>query len=199
MTNIYLETGKSTTSEFVFIRTLLENVLHKDMSQIKLMCVNGWTNLPKVANSFRVCTMDGGTNLIIFDADSAANGGGHQQRLESLNRVLQQENLTAEIFLFPNNADDGDSENLLERIVQSDNHKVFFDCFHDYETCLGSNYVAPNRKAKLFAYISSQKQLSKKQRDNLGHGEWIFDDDSVWNLNSSYLDALKDFLNCYIP
>lgn len=199
MTKIYLETWKSTTPEYVFIKTLLNNVLNKDMSQIDLVCVDGWTNLFKVANTFRACTMDGGTNLIIFDADSASNGGGFQKRLSSLINVLQQENLTAQIFLFPNNSDDGDFETLLERLTQNVTHKAFFDCFHDYETCLGTKYVAPNRKAKLFSYVSSQTHLSNNQRKKVGKGEWCFDDASLWNMDAPYLNALKDFFNKWIP
>lgn len=199
MTNIYLETWKPTTPEYVFMRTLLEQCLGKDMSQISLICVNGWHNLPSVANTFRACTMDGGTNLIVFDADYPANGGGFQNRLSYINQVLTQEGLSAEVFLFPNHADDGDFENLLEHLVRNDNHQQFFDCFHDYENCLGANYISPNRKAKLFAYVSSQLHFSNNQRKNVGRGEWQFADATLWNLNEAYLDALKDFLNCWIP
>lgn len=169
------------------------------MSQIELVCVDGWTNLAKVANSFRACTMSGGTNLIVFDADSQRNGGGFQSRMDYINQVITQESLIAEVFLFPNNADDGDFESLLEKLTQTAGHKVFFDCFHDYETCLGDNYIAPNCKAKLFSYVSSQKLLSNSQRKKLGKGEWLFEDASLWDMNVPYLDALKDFLNHWIP
>ena len=135
MTKIYLETWKSATPEYVFVRTLLENVLHKDMSQIELVCVDGWNNLPKVVNTFKACTMSGGANLIIFDADSAANAGGYQNRLDYIEQLIKQENLTAEVFLFPNNKEDGDFETLLEHLVQKSLHHTFFDCFHDYESC----------------------------------------------------------------
>ncbi len=199
MTNIYLETWKQTTPEYVFIKTLLEKTLLKDMSQIDIICVDGWNNLSRVANTFKACTIGGGTNLIIFDADRMANGGGYQNRLAYIEQVIRQEQLTAEVFLFPDNSSDGDFETLLEHLTQEDIHKTFFDCFRDYEICLGDRYVAPNLKAKLFTYVSSQKQLSNGQRKKIGKGEWCFDNPSLWNMNSSYLDTLKLFLNKWIP
>ena len=133
------------------------------------------------------------------DADSAANAGGYQNRLDYIEQLIKQENLTAEVFLFPNNKEDGDFETLLEHLVQKSLHHTFFDCFHDYESCLGTNYVAPNRKAKLFSYVSSQRLLSNSQRKNIGKGEWLFDNPALWNMNAPYLDALKNFLNTWIP
>lgn len=199
MTNIYLETWKAVTPEYVFIRTLLEKILGKDMAQIKIVCVNGWQNLPNVANDIKANTLAGGTNLVVFDADTPANGGGFQTRLQCIQQMLIQEGLTAQIFLFPDNRHDGDLECLLEQLVRDDIHQQFFDCFSDYENCLGSGYVHPNRKAKLYSYVSSQLALSNNQRKKVGRGEWCFDDPNLWDLNRQVLDALKVFFNQWIP
>lgn len=75
MINIYLETGKKSTSEYVFIEALLK-ILDIKKSLFRIECVNGKDNLPNARNTFIANTENGGKNLIIFDADSPQNGGG---------------------------------------------------------------------------------------------------------------------------
>lgn len=128
MIKIYLETGKKTTSEYVFIETLLR-VLGLDKSY-QIECVN---------------------------------------------------------------KDDGDFETLISKLVLSEKHKRFFDCYGDYEKCLGTEYVSPNLKGKLFTYISAIP-MSKSKRDRLGQGQWFFDNKDYWNLECEALDPLKKFL-----
>ena len=93
MTRIYLETGSKKTSEYVFIRTLLEDVLNFDKSKyaVEIECVGGKDNLTNVTNKMIDTTLtDGGTNLIIFDADSQAKAkdGGCIERKKSLQQIL---------------------------------------------------------------------------------------------------------------
>lgn len=192
MIKIFLETGKKTTSEYVFTRTLLR-VLGISESLYQIECVNGKDNLPHAANTFIANTLQGGTNLLIFDADTEQNQGGFAKRKQELTETLQRLGIEAEIFLFPNNQDDGDFETLVEQLTQTERHQRFFDCYGDYENCLGTDYIAPNRKGKLFTYISAMP-MSKTQRDKLGQGEWHFDDPQYWDLNSPALEALKGFL-----
>ena len=193
MTKIFLETGKASTPEYVFVRTLLD-YLQVDRNCYKIECVNGKDNLPNVAPVLLANTNEGGRNLIIFDADSDEIGGGYDNRLEEMMLILKQSQMQAELFLFPNNCDDGMFENLLERIMRTDLHKQFIDCFSDYEACLGSQYVSPNLKGKLHTYISSMKNLTGGQRKKLGQGEWLFDREEFWDLKSPYLQPLVDFL-----
>jgi hypothetical protein len=120
MIKIFLETGKKTTQEYVFIKTLLVTKLNKPSSDYELIMVGGWNALPQVVNAFKSNTLENGENLIVFDADFAENGGG---------------------------------------------------------------------------YISSMKSLTMAQRHKLGQGEWCFDNDEYWDLDSEELKPLKDFLN----
>ena len=157
MINIYLETGKKTTSEYVFIEALLK-ILDIEESLVRIECVNGKDNLPNARNTF------------------IANIG-----------------VEADIFLFPNNRDDGDFETLISQLTQKEKHKRFFDCFEDYERCLGTDYLSPNLKGKLFTYISAMP-MSKTKRDRLGQGQWLFENNDYWNLESEALEPLKNIL-----
>ncbi len=193
MTSIFLETGKTTTQEYVFVRTLLSR-MGAPKAAYRIECVGGKDNLPSVAVKMQGNAIEGIKNVVVFDADGPENGGGFSVRKQEILNILDQSNMKADLFLFPNNHDDGDVETLLEQIARRDLHQQFFDCFRDYETCLGNNYNTPDRKGKLFTYMSAQKSLSKTQRDRLGQGEWQFADARYWNLDHEAVKPLKDFL-----
>lgn len=37
-------------------------------------------------------------------------------------------------------------------------------------------------------------KLTKKQRDKIGSGYWLFENDTLWDLNLPKLDPLKAFI-----
>lgn len=197
MTRIYIEAKHERTSEAVFIKTLLLSI-GKDENQYELICVDGKDNLANVSVKMREATLEDINNIIIFDADFPDNNGGYLIRKSEIESMLQTLSVQAAIFLFPNNHEDGDVETLLERIMQKNDHQRFFDCYHDYENCLGDMYISPNRKGKLHTYISAQKGLTKKQRNALGSGHWCFDDKRYWDIDNMELEPLKEFLNLYV-
>ncbi len=192
MTYIFLETGKPATSEAVFIKTLIEN-LGYNISSNKVEFVNGYKNLVNVIPTIKARCAEGGKVVIIFDADSLGNNGGYETRKKEIEEVLGENNAQAELFLFPHNEEDGDFETLLEHLIQKEKHTQMLDCYADYETCLGNDYVHPNLKGKNFTYISAMKMSSSKRR-KLGNGEWMFDNAEYWSLESDYLKPLKEFL-----
>ena len=192
MTYIFLETGKPATSEAVFIKTLIEN-LGYNISSNKVEFVNGYKNLVNVIPTIKARCAEGGKVVIIFDADSLGNNGGYETRKKEIEEVLGENNAQAELFLFPNNEEDGDFETLLEHLIQKEKHTQMLDCYADYETCLGNDYVHSNLKGKIFTYISAMKMSSSKRR-KLGNGEWMFDNAEYWSLESDYLKPLKAFL-----
>ena len=173
-------------------KTLIEN-LGYNISSNKVEFVNGYKNLVNVIPTIKARCAEGGKVIIIFDADSLGNNGGYETRKKEIEEVLGENNAQAELFLFPNNEEDGDFETLLEHLIQKEKHTQMLDCYADYETCLGNDYVHPNLKGKIFTYISAMKMSSSKRR-KLGNGEWMFDNAEYWDLNSDYLKPLKAFL-----
>lgn len=193
MVRIFIEAKKPATSEYVFLRSYLH---HFNISEdaYDIVCVDGKDSLPYCRNKFLENTIEGGTNLIVFDADRPNTKGGFETRKEEMAALLENLAIEAELFLFPSNKEDGIFENLLERLMQTEKHKQFLDCYHDYELCLGSDYIAPNTKGKVFTYISSQKDLTPGQRKKLGSGQWLFEDTRYWDLDNNCLLPLKEFL-----
>lgn len=173
-------------------KTLIEN-LGYNISSNKVEFVNGYKNLVNVIPTIKARCAEGGKVVIIFDADSLGNNGGYETRKKEIEEVLGENNAQAELFLFPNNEEDGDFETLLEHLIQKEKHTQMLDCYADYETCLGNDYVHPNLKGKNFTYISAMKMSSSKRR-KLGNGEWMFDNAEYWSLESDYLKPLKAFL-----
>ena len=173
-------------------KTLIEN-LGNNISSNKVEFVNGYKNLVNVIPTIKARCAEGGKVVIIFDADSLGNNGGYETRKKEIEEVLGENNAQAELFLFPNNEEDGDFETLLEHLIQKEKHAQMLDCYADYETCLGNDYVHPNLKGKNFTYISAMKMSSSKRR-KLGNGEWMFDNAEYWSLESDYLKPLKEFL-----
>ena len=173
-------------------KTLIEN-LGYNISSNKVEFVNGYKNLVNVIPTIKARCAEGGKVVIIFDADSLGNNGGYETRKKDIEEALGENNAQAELFLFPNNEEDGDFETLLEHLIQKEKHAQMLDCYADYETCLGNDYVHPNLKGKNFTYISAMRMSSSKRR-KLGNGEWMFDNAEYWSLESDYLKPLKEFL-----
>lgn len=197
MIRIFIEAKKKETSEYNFLDTYIHTCLGISRTLYSIECVDGKDNLYNAQNKFLENTLEGGINLLIFDADSPANGGGFDERKAELEARIADLGIEAELFLFPNNKDDGMFENLLEQVALTEQYQRFFDCFSDYEKCLGDDYRHPDLKAKVYTYISSMKSLSNSKWKRLGSGDWQFANSNYWNLEIDYLNPLKDFLTRY--
>ncbi|GAA7639095.1 hypothetical protein JP0138_05620 [Helicobacter pylori] len=92
--------------------------------------------------------------LIIFDADKDYESN----KKEILRIVSKTKQIISEeqIFLFPNNQDDGDLETLLLEIA---NHKEFINCFESYLDCIKKKEhykpIKNIRKNMLYAYLEA--------------------------------------------
>ncbi|AYJ08245.1 hypothetical protein VN1233_02880 [Helicobacter pylori] len=92
--------------------------------------------------------------LIIFDTDK----DHESNKKEILKIVSKTKQIISEeqIFLFPNNQDDGDLETLLLEIA---NHKEFINCFESYLDCIKKQEhykpIKNIRKSKWYAYLEA--------------------------------------------
>lgn len=107
-------------------------------------------------------------------------------------------------FLFPNNQDDGDLEDLLLEIA---NHKEFINCFESYLDCIKKKEhykpIKNIRKSKWYAYLEAlglENLYTKKNIfDTEGKVKDQYKEDykklkEVIDFNSSSLVPLKKFL-----
>ena len=188
MNFIFIEAKNSNTSEYNFIKTILDNnFADKDK---EIVCMDGVDNLfcPAIINRMKQAQDAGDNALVLVDADYPSKGWGHNKRLDDIEDRKTKLSLSFPLFIYPNNSHDVDVEILMESLVRKDLHKDWWDCFEDYEKCIQGakdaenkpKYNLPNRKAKLHTYISSQ-QLSNRQRKKIGAGFWLFDDSNYWD------------------
>lgn len=202
MIQIFVE-GKNDEN---FINSYIKYIVSYDT--YKIVPVNGYTNIEKVVSLFKENTENKGINLVIFDSDYKRNGGGIETRKKYIQNVLKDNSISAEIFLLPNNKDEGNLETLLENIINQD-HKCVLECFESYEKCLrgfkddndNPIYITPNTKAKIYAYIESMKKTNPDKSRFSKDKDFLFDNSYYWNLDSKYLEPLKEFLleNLDIP
>ncbi len=97
---------------------------------------------------------------IIFDADkkeSQESDAGFDNKLEHICEKLKEKGIDfprEQIFLFPNNQDDGDLETLLLKIA---NQEEFINCFESYLDCIKKKEhykpIKNIRKSKWYAYL----------------------------------------------
>ncbi|WQU09330.1 hypothetical protein KVC75_03595 [Helicobacter pylori] len=101
--------------------------------------------------------------LIIFDADikkeSQKSDAGFDNKLKHIREKFKEKGIDfpkEQIFLFPNNQDDGDLETLLLEIAK---HDEFLKCFERYLECIKSKEhykpIKDIRKNMLYAYLEA--------------------------------------------
>ena len=196
---IFIESDKETTNEGHFVRHMATLVYAGDSKEIEIVGTGGYTNLDQFAVQMQRNTDNGIKNLVIFDADFPKEGGFEKRKAELLS-VKAEKGVDFELFLFPNNQDDGTFEHLLEHLA-TEEHKGLLECFEGYESCIrGRNnpkYISPDQKAKMYAYVSTQKKNSKETTE-FKKGNWYFDRAGWCNLEVDYLKPLQDFLSLYL-
>ena len=161
----------------------------------------GYKKLTNEVNirEMRINSDQGGVNLVIFDAD---------QNLEVRRRELlsykEDYGLEFELFLFPNNQDPGELEDLLESIINPNNHSIF-ECWEHYEQELVTLNIpgrtpppltTPAKKTKIYGYLEAL--LFKNQKEQIKEKKRDYENALHWNLDAEYLEPLKVFLKCNI-
>jgi hypothetical protein len=142
----------------------------------------------------------GGVNLVIFDADD-----DFAARKAALEKTRSEIGVTFELFLFPNNQENGTLENLLENIILDKNRPIF-QCWDGYEQCLRNTTIAgrdeplttPAKKTKIYAYLEALLGKSKSEKKKIKEVERDYQNKDHWNLDADYLLPLKMFLTAHL-
>ncbi len=216
-TLIYTE-GKSDKNFLSWCLDVWKNEDHFDQAHFDIIHVEGKNNLfsdglckdiKRILNNEdhrykQVC--------IIFDADikeeNQESDAGFDNKLKHIRKEFKEKGTDfpkEQIFLFPNNQDDGDLETLLLKIA---NHKEFINCFEGYLDCIKKTehykLIKNIRKNKWYAYLEAlglEYLYTKKNIfDNIGgkvKNEYEEDYEKLKKaikFESELLIPLKDFL-----
>ncbi|MFT2633522.1 DUF3226 domain-containing protein [Helicobacter pylori] len=151
---------------------------------------------------------------IIFDADkkeSQESDVGFDNKLEHICKELKEKRIDfprEQIFLFPNNQDDGDLETLLLEIA---NHKEFINYFESYLDCIKKKEhykpIKNIRKNMLYAYLEAFGLEDLYTKKNIFDTEGKVKDQykgdyeklqEVIGFDSKSLVPLKNFLERFV-
>ncbi|MEM7657582.1 MAG: DUF3226 domain-containing protein [Bacteroidota bacterium] len=176
-------------------RTFLLDVIHSrfdlPFSAKHILTSNGWTGVGNQAirNRMEANHDQGGQNVIIFDADDDCG-----QRTQEINELFRAAPFSYAIFLFPNHQDPGDLETLLLQLLARDKQSIN-QCWDQYEVCLQESGLAlslPNRKARVYAYLSAllDKTKQRKAKDRFRD----YTNREHWQLDHPAIDPLITFL-----
>ncbi|MGL2484126.1 DUF3226 domain-containing protein [Helicobacter pylori] len=135
-------------SDKVFLEVYLYFLEDLPIKNFKVQNIKGKDNLSK--RLLEIEKYD--KTLIIFDADK-----DYESNKKEILKVVSKTKQTIseeQIFLFPNNQDDGDLETLLLEIAK---HDEFLKCFEGYLECIKSKehykLIRNIRKNMLYAYL----------------------------------------------
>ncbi|MFP6225100.1 DUF3226 domain-containing protein [Helicobacter pylori] len=199
-------------SDKVFLEVYLYFLEDLPIKNFKVRSTNGKDNL---SSKLLLETEKYAKTLIIFDADK-----NYESNKKEILSKTQQKITEEQIFLFPNNQDDGDLETLLLEIAK---HKEIIQCFKRYLKCIECKYIGIKehhelikniRKNMLYAYlevfelqkffqyewdINNKKNEKKIIIDDKGkikekHKEKYEKLKEVIDFNSNSLIPLKNFL-----
>lgn len=145
-----------------------------------IISVNGKDNLKNRVNLVKE------NYLIVFDADD-----DYDSSKDCIEKQISQMNIPKEnydIFLLPNNKDNGDIETLIENIAI---HKEVLNCFEGYKKCitgLGNDKIKlPPKKSKVFAYMQSFGFKNTINPEKFDLSPYV-------DFEDKYLEPLKNFL-----
>ena len=152
-------------------------------------------------NHIRENTYFGGVNLVIFDADEDP-----ETRRKELLAIKDEFDVEFELFLLPNNKDAGELEDMLEQIINPNNQPVM-DCWQTYENELEKvriptktppTLTIPAKKTKIYAYLETLLGKSRSQKKLIKDANRNYENTQHWNLDTEYLEPLKEFLNKHL-
>lgn len=139
--------------------------------------------------------------LVIVDADD-----NYSKRKQEIVDYQKINNLSFDFFIMPNNKDNGALENLLEHIINEKNMPVI-DCWYAYENSLRNVNIEgrekpltiPSQKTKMYVYLEELLGKSSSDKELVKDGKRDYLNTEHWNLRSSYLNPLKEFLSNHLP
>lgn len=199
--------------DWVLVRDLLKLwyglELSKEGLKSLLIICGGYNGINSQADEFRQTNVgqkrEGGKNIVIFDADFSerAEHHGFKEKTAYLEQKKNELNIEFETFLFPNNANDGTIETLLETCINPA-HLGIMDCWNGFEVCvrsLSERYTIPAGKSKIYVYLEcihsaidgKKEKIKDKDRDFTEIDKWVMD----YNKNP-YLKKLKTFLDGHL-
>ncbi len=212
---IYTE-GKSDRNFLGWYLNFLKCQDHFDRDHFDIIYVEGKNKLfsdefcKRIENILKNKNQEYKQVCIIFDADkkeSQERDAGFDNKLKYIREEFKEKGIDfprEQIFLFPNNQDDGDLETLSSEIA---NYKEFINCFESYLDCIKKKEhykpIKNIRKSMWYAYLEALGLEDLYTKKNIFDTEGKVKDQYRENyerlkkaieFESDLLNPLKNFL-----
>lgn len=186
-------------ADVAFIKQYIHHLTGLVVDERNILSLDGWTNLKGLTwqQRMRTNTANDIRNIVIIDADNDID-----VRRKDILDWKQKNSLEFELFLLPNDKDNGALEDLLERIINP-NNKPIFDCWEDYEKALVKLNIpgrtpppltTPAKKTKIYGYLEALLGPTKDEKELIKERNRKYDNKMHWNLDAEHLEPLKEFL-----
>lgn len=190
-------------SDSQLIRQVVCHWFCYSLKKEELKKTDGWTTIQSnsengevIRQQMRSNSDNNGVNLIIFDADKDLE----QRKLDIL-QWKSNYDLDFELFLFPNNQNNGAVEDLLIRCINPKNQPIV-DCWESYVTCLktksieGRNWplTIPARKSEVYCYLETLLGETDREKKLIKDKNRNFLNTDHWDVDCPAIQPLKDFL-----
>ena len=167
---------------------------------VEVIPVGGYTKIVNAKSSAEDKYGEGLRVAIVFDADvTGVERGGAVERTKFINEVIASWKLVAppempiNTFLFPNNRQDGELEDLLEGIVPQRLTPLIAECWRRYEQCLEVHGgERPSQKSKMNDYEAAVLGPCVWEHHGIMNGLLK---PAIWDWNSSAITPLCDFIS----
>ncbi len=133
--------------------------------------------------------------IIIQDTDNMEiKDGGFENRIKYLNQIKLDLDIDFDIFLFPNNKDNGDLETLLLSIVIEEKYVPYYTNYENYAlnlTTFSQKQFSDELlldKQKVFSYFQAYQGIKNSKEENRKY------ESEFWNLGSNKLQPFAEFL-----
>lgn len=182
------KSDKDFLSQYALYKKLKFDMISNDGNVLKSVVIKQMADA--ISSQIRVC--------IVFDADKS-----YKSTLNKLQSSLGILANKIDIFLFPNNKDNGELETLLTDIAKQ---PQFIKCFDNYIECVKSKDTNNNtinninKKSKMFSYreVSGLEKYLKKLKDDDKTPRNFLETNEVFsryfNFDSPKLEPLRKFL-----
>lgn len=193
-------------SDIQLIRQVVKYWFGYSLIEEELKKSNGWTIIQsnskdgeEIRQQMKYNSDNGGVNLIVFDADKEMG----QRRSEVL-QWKNDYNLDFELFLFPDNQNNGAVEVLLMNCINPKNQPIV-DCWKSYVTCLKTKKIEnrnqpltiPARKSEVYCYLETLLGETNKEKELIKDKNRNFLNTDHWDMDCPAIQPLKEFLQPY--
>ncbi|MFA8450887.1 MAG: DUF3226 domain-containing protein [Bacteroidales bacterium] len=164
-------------------------------------------NTEFVKNNYLPAIEDDKKIIFILDADQTGiEDGGKVARTNKIIADLKKQKIDIDpedIYLFPNNKNDGDLETLLESIFVKEN-LFFTECWNKFEGCItqagednNQKLTIPPQKSKIYTYCQILLPSDRDNQEKAKDAKRNYLDKELWDLQKQTLKPLYNFLDKY--